>query len=164
MPKQVDHEGRRAALAEAARRLLRHDGLEAVTMRQVATEAGVSLGQVQYYVAGKDELVRFALDRVSAQVEARLADRHLDTACRSTAGALCGVGIVRCGADRESPAERHGRDSARTERGGGGTARVGRRVVRARAPRSTISGGCPPGSRGARRRALRSGSTVTVTT
>ena len=41
MPKIVDHEARRAELAEAVWRLASRDGLEAVTLRGVAAEAGL---------------------------------------------------------------------------------------------------------------------------
>ncbi|MBM7415438.1 MULTISPECIES: TetR/AcrR family transcriptional regulator [Nocardiaceae] len=47
----------RERLVEVALRLFREDGFQATTMRRIATEAGVSLGNAYYYFAGKDELV-----------------------------------------------------------------------------------------------------------
>lgn len=73
MPKHVDHDERRAALAEAVWRLMVDEGLEAVSMRRVATAAGVSLGQVQHYFASKDELLMVALELVGDQFTRRAA-------------------------------------------------------------------------------------------
>lgn len=47
-------------------------GLEAVSLRHVAAEAGVSTGMVQHYFRTKDEMMVFALDVVSDRVQARL--------------------------------------------------------------------------------------------
>jgi TetR/AcrR family transcriptional regulator, transcriptional repressor of bet genes len=73
MPKQVDHDERRAALAAAVWRLVVEEGLEGVSMRRVAAAAGVSLGQVQHYFAGKDDLLMVAFELVSAQFTRRAA-------------------------------------------------------------------------------------------
>ncbi|MGP4019502.1 TetR/AcrR family transcriptional regulator [Saccharopolyspora sp. 5N708] len=72
MPRQVDHPKRRADIVDAVWRLIVRHGLEAVTMRHVAAEAGVSLGQVQHYFASKDELLMLALERVSEELGARI--------------------------------------------------------------------------------------------
>ncbi|SDY03857.1 regulatory protein, tetR family [Amycolatopsis xylanica] len=61
MPKQVDHEQRRGQIAEALLRLTAREGLEAVSLRHVATEAGVSMGAVQHYFKTKDEMLLYAL-------------------------------------------------------------------------------------------------------
>lgn len=72
MPKSVDHESRRGQLAEALWRIAYRDGLDAVTVRQVAAEAQVSVGLVQHYFRSKDEMLRFALERVGAELQTRL--------------------------------------------------------------------------------------------
>lgn len=72
MPKAVDHESRRGELAEALWRIAYRDGLDAVTVRQVAAEAEVSVGLVQHYFRSKDELLRFALERVGGELQGRL--------------------------------------------------------------------------------------------
>lgn len=72
MPKQVDHQVRRQQIAEAVLRLAGTQGLDAVSLRHVATEAGVSMGQVQHYFATKDELLLFAFHAISERVERRL--------------------------------------------------------------------------------------------
>lgn len=61
MPKQVDAEARRAELAAAARRVILRDGLEATTLREVAREAGWSIGVLAHYFDTKDELLRYCL-------------------------------------------------------------------------------------------------------
>ncbi len=48
----------RALLVETALRLFREQGFDRTTMRAIATEAGVSLGNAYHYFAGKDELVQ----------------------------------------------------------------------------------------------------------
>lgn len=64
MPKQVDHAQRRSQLAEALWTIAERDGLAAATVRQVAAEAGVSVGMVQHYFASKEEMLLFALNWV----------------------------------------------------------------------------------------------------
>ncbi|MFE2166235.1 TetR/AcrR family transcriptional regulator [Streptomyces sp. NPDC059447] len=77
MPKRVDHEERRAQIAEALIRVAGRQGLHAVGMRDVAAEAGVSLRLVQYYFETKEKLLFYGLqhltDRFTARVGARLA-------------------------------------------------------------------------------------------
>ena len=72
MPKKVDHQAQRALIADALMRVAATRGLEAVSLRHVAAEAGVSTGMVQHYFRTKDEMMVFALDMVSAGVKARL--------------------------------------------------------------------------------------------
>ncbi|MBO0881627.1 MAG: TetR family transcriptional regulator, partial [Mycobacterium sp.] len=75
MVKQVDHEQRRAVIAAALWRIASRDGLAATTVRQVATEAGVSVGQVQHYFTTKDEMLLFALRRVGDDLADRLTEK-----------------------------------------------------------------------------------------
>ena len=60
-------------LIEALIRVVVERGLDAVSIRTVAREAGVSIGTVQYRFATKDELLRAAYERVIDQVSARAA-------------------------------------------------------------------------------------------
>jgi len=73
MPKVVDHEERRAELGAAVWRLASRDGLEAVTVRRVAEEAGWSTGAVVHYFSDKEELLLFAFRTVADRVGRRLA-------------------------------------------------------------------------------------------
>ncbi|MFI9387668.1 TetR/AcrR family transcriptional regulator [Kutzneria sp. NPDC052558] len=72
MPKIVDHEARRREIADALWRITRRDGWEAITLRGVAAEAGVSMGLVQHYFRSKDEMLRFALEIIVDDVRAEL--------------------------------------------------------------------------------------------
>ncbi|KAA2265261.1 TetR/AcrR family transcriptional regulator [Solihabitans fulvus] len=78
MPKIVDPDLRRRAVAEAVFRVVRRDGVEQASLRNVAAEAGLAIGSVRHYFASHDELLVFALQELSAQVGQRLrahADR-----------------------------------------------------------------------------------------
>lgn len=65
MPKRVDHEERRAQIAEALVRVAARRGLHAVGMRDVAAEAGVSLRLVQYYFETKENLLFYGLQHLA---------------------------------------------------------------------------------------------------
>ena len=75
MPKKVDPGERRRLIAQALHRVTAERGLDEVSLRHVAAEAGVSPGQVQHWFRTKDEMLRFALDTVTEQVQARLGQR-----------------------------------------------------------------------------------------
>ncbi|AVT28698.1 TetR family transcriptional regulator [Plantactinospora sp. BC1] len=72
MPRRTDHVARRRQLADALMRLAATQGLEAVSLRHVAAEAGVSTGMVQHYFRTKDEMMTFALDMVMRDAERRV--------------------------------------------------------------------------------------------
>jgi AcrR family transcriptional regulator len=55
----------KAAIVDAAMRLFRDLGYEATTMRAIANEAGVSLGNAYYYFASKEHLVQGYYDRIA---------------------------------------------------------------------------------------------------
>ncbi|WP_067821593.1 TetR/AcrR family transcriptional regulator [Actinomadura kijaniata] len=74
MPARVDHEERRKRIAEALLRIADTQGLQAASMRAVAAEAGVSLRLVQYYFTTKRALLLDALDRLGAQLQARMLE------------------------------------------------------------------------------------------
>lgn len=71
MPKIVDRAERRREIAGALLRIVAREGVEAVSVRSVAGEAGVSAGAVQKYFSTKEELFRFALDLTSEFLEQR---------------------------------------------------------------------------------------------
>lgn len=72
MPKVVDHDARRAELGAAVWRLASREGLDAVTVRRVAAEAGWSTGGLVHYFAGKEELLLFAFRTVAERVSRRV--------------------------------------------------------------------------------------------
>ncbi|WP_405533142.1 TetR/AcrR family transcriptional regulator [Streptomyces avidinii] len=75
MPKRVDHEERRAQIAEALIRVAGRRGLHAVGMRDVAAEAGVSLRLVQYYFQTKEKLLFYGLQHLTDRFTARVGER-----------------------------------------------------------------------------------------
>lgn len=72
MPKQVDHRGRRETIARALWRVVEQRGVTQLTMRVVAQEAGMSLGQLQHYFASRTAMLSFAMDFASEQTSARV--------------------------------------------------------------------------------------------
>jgi len=77
VPKQVDHQERREAIAHALWRVVDQHGWSRATLREVAREAGVSLGQLQHYFPSRTAMLTFAMeyaaDRTSDRVERGLA-------------------------------------------------------------------------------------------
>jgi AcrR family transcriptional regulator len=73
VPKVVDHEERRRRIAATLRRIAAEEGLEAVSLGQVAAAAGISKGQVQHYFPNKDEMLRYAVRTLRDQVERQVA-------------------------------------------------------------------------------------------
>ncbi|MEU5153577.1 TetR/AcrR family transcriptional regulator [Glycomyces sp. NPDC021274] len=72
MPRTADHDLRRAQIAAAVQRIIAHAGFDAATMAAVAREAGISVGLVQHYFTSKDELLRYAYERMTADQLARV--------------------------------------------------------------------------------------------
>ncbi|MFI7108316.1 TetR/AcrR family transcriptional regulator [Nonomuraea sp. NPDC050227] len=72
MPKIVDHDARRRHIAEAVHRVIHDRGMESVSLREVAAEAGMSMGAVQYYVTTKDQMLLLALERIGIWIGDRV--------------------------------------------------------------------------------------------
>lgn len=64
----------RCRLADALTRVVAREGITGVSVRAVAAEAGVSGGTVQHYFPTRAEMIRYAMEWTSAQVEKRLTD------------------------------------------------------------------------------------------
>jgi AcrR family transcriptional regulator len=75
VPKKIDHQARRLELTEALWRITRRDGWDAISLRKVAAEAGVSMGMVQHYFTTKDEMLAFAIEMISEDVRMRIRAR-----------------------------------------------------------------------------------------
>ncbi len=73
MPRLVDHEARRAEIADAVWRVVRRDGIEGASVRRVAAEAGCSTGSLRHYFSTQSELVAFAMELVARRVGERIA-------------------------------------------------------------------------------------------
>ncbi|RKN74926.1 TetR/AcrR family transcriptional regulator [Paenibacillus ginsengarvi] len=72
MPKIVNRDHRREQLAEAAWRVIRREGMEGVSVRSVAEEAGMSLGSLRHYFATQSELLSFSMRLVTERVRKRI--------------------------------------------------------------------------------------------
>jgi AcrR family transcriptional regulator len=59
------HDERRTAIVDALLRLIGEHGLEAVSVRDIAAAAGVSVGRVQHYFPTKDLVLQAAFERVN---------------------------------------------------------------------------------------------------
>ncbi|WP_345560993.1 TetR/AcrR family transcriptional regulator [Nonomuraea rosea] len=82
-------ESTREVIVETALRLFRERGFDATTMRAIAAEAGVSVGNAYYYFSGKEALIQAYYDR--AQAEHEQACRALLAEESSFAARLSGV-------------------------------------------------------------------------
>lgn len=102
MPKKIDHEQRRAAIADALFEALREGGIDRVTLSSVAARAGLAIGSVRHFLGTREQMIGFAFetiaDRIHARVVARadavlsaLEDEALDgdDALEATADILC---------------------------------------------------------------------------
>lgn len=72
MPRQVDHQERRTLVARALWRVVAERGLEAASLREVATAAGVSIGQLQHYFGSKESMLRFTLEQLAERIGGRI--------------------------------------------------------------------------------------------
>ncbi|MEU0676358.1 TetR family transcriptional regulator [Streptomyces sp. NPDC006172] len=64
----------RALILETAMRLFQERGYDKTTMRAIAQEAGVSVGNAYYYFAGKEHLIQGFYDRLAAEHRVAIQD------------------------------------------------------------------------------------------
>lgn len=72
MPKIVDHQIRKEQLAEAAWRVIRREGLDKLSVRRVADEAGISLGSLRHYFETQADLLSFSMQLLSRRANERI--------------------------------------------------------------------------------------------
>jgi AcrR family transcriptional regulator len=75
MPKIVDHQLRRRDIGEALWRVVEREGMQGVSVRTVAAEAGVSPGSLRYYFSSQVELIMFAVELLVERVTNRILGR-----------------------------------------------------------------------------------------
>ena len=73
MPKLVDHEERRRAIAAATWRLIAAKGIDAANMRDIAAEAGYTNGALSHYFSGKDAILQTSFELVFEATNTRVA-------------------------------------------------------------------------------------------
>ena len=71
MPKLIDHPKQKQAIAEATWRVILKQGMQKASARNIAKEAGLSLGAMRYYFSAQNDLLAYA----NQLVHARLAER-----------------------------------------------------------------------------------------
>lgn len=75
----------RRTIVDAAMRLFNRDGYGRTTMRSIATEAGVSVGNAYYYFGSKEHLIQAFYDQLQAEHETaaeRVLERETGFAAR----------------------------------------------------------------------------------
>jgi AcrR family transcriptional regulator len=72
MPKIVDHEIRKKQIAEASWRVILEMGMEGATVRNIAKEAGLSLGALRHYFSTQEELLDYAMNLVIERATERI--------------------------------------------------------------------------------------------
>ena len=80
MPKMVDVDARRTELAEAVWRVILRDGLDRASVRNVAREAGLSMGSLRHYFGSQTELLAFAMRLVTERAGRRIRALDLSSA------------------------------------------------------------------------------------
>jgi AcrR family transcriptional regulator len=94
MPKKVDHGERRREIIEALWRVAAQRGLAAVSFREVAAEARVSVRRVQYYFGTKAQLLAAAIQLLGERIVARGLARMAELGPEPTTRALLRAAIV----------------------------------------------------------------------
>ncbi len=75
MPRIVDHDQRRAELAQAVWSLIREHGLAGVTIRNLSERSGWSSGAIRHYLPRREAILNFAAQQISEQAGRRLRER-----------------------------------------------------------------------------------------
>ncbi|WOV89273.1 TetR/AcrR family transcriptional regulator [Sporosarcina oncorhynchi] len=72
MPKIVNHDKRMNQIAEAMWRVILDKGMEGATVRNIAEEAGLSLGALRHYFKNQDDLLVYAMTLVKERATERI--------------------------------------------------------------------------------------------
>lgn len=73
MSKRVDHRERRESIAHALWTIVDQQGWARATMREVAREAGISLGHLQHYFSSRAQMLAFAIEFAADQTSRRVS-------------------------------------------------------------------------------------------
>ncbi len=69
----VNHEDRRRLIAETAKRIIGEEGIDAATVRRIATELDCSTRAITHYFPEKDELLYWAYEVIALQGQSDFA-------------------------------------------------------------------------------------------
>ena len=105
MPKVVDSDARRTELAEAVWRVIRRDGLDHASVRNVAREAGLSMGSLRHYFGSQTELLAFAMRLVTQRARGRMEALDLSSCGPRRAVEMMLSEVLPLDAERRAEAE-----------------------------------------------------------
>lgn len=88
MPKRIDPDERRRAIADAAIQSIAEDGLEGAKLARIARRAGVTTGALTHYFDDKDEVLLAALEEVKRRLMDAIASLDPRPAIDQLAAAL----------------------------------------------------------------------------
>ncbi|MEK5437507.1 MULTISPECIES: TetR/AcrR family transcriptional regulator [Paenibacillus] len=71
MAKIVDHAQRRLRIAEATLRVIRQQGMNGATVRNIAQESDFLLGAMRHYFSTQDDLIDFSMRLVKERATVR---------------------------------------------------------------------------------------------
>lgn len=94
MPKVVNVAERRNVILEAVFRLIARGGMEAASLRNVATEAELNIGSVRHYFESHDALLLAATELMAERVTARIEVHGAQLAAAFAAGDEAGMGAA----------------------------------------------------------------------
>lgn len=72
MPKLIDHDERKKVISQSVWKLLNERGVSAITIRNIAAEAGISTGSLRHSFDSRVELVTYALELIGLETEASM--------------------------------------------------------------------------------------------
>ena len=105
MPKIVNTDARRTELAEAVWRVILRDGLDRASVRNVAREAGLSMGSLRHYFGSQTELLAFAMRLVMQRARGRIEALDLSSCGPRRAVELMISEVLPLDAERRAEAE-----------------------------------------------------------
>lgn len=101
----VDVDARRTELAEAVWRVILRDGLDRASVRNVAREAGLSMGSLRHYFGSQTELLAFAMRLVTERARRRIQALDLSSVGPRRAVELVLLEVLPLDAGRRAEAE-----------------------------------------------------------
>lgn len=72
MPKIIDHEQRRTAIADALFEVVREGGFAKVSLASVADRAGLAIGSVRHFLSTREKMIGFAFETVAERFHNRI--------------------------------------------------------------------------------------------
>ena len=74
MPKLIDHETKKLDIAHAAWKIILKEGTGGASVRNIAKEAGITLGALRYYFTSQEELLAYTEELIHANLAERTSE------------------------------------------------------------------------------------------